>query len=189
MLARWRSFFNCLNLIRVWGNTFIAKYKSKEVRLYPHLVWLSVRLTSANLWNTGGIIICLCFTENNDIITDIQCTWKVTNLKSQRRTMMYISVSTCVWSTRPSSRNITQFWQLHDNQIQIVNGATVFLKIRSSRRLPHLTLAPECHYITTSSTQKDLWQYVRLNFGTNPTSEIFRKPYMESVHQPFQPLF
>jgi len=26
----WRSFVNCLDLIRVWGNTFIAKYKSKE---------------------------------------------------------------------------------------------------------------------------------------------------------------
>ena len=43
-----------------------------------------------------------------------------------------------------------------------------------------LTLAG-CHYITTFDTHKGLWQYVRLNFGTNSVSEIFQKVINEQI--------
>ena len=42
-------------------------------------------------------------------------------------------------------------------------------------------LTPQSRYITMFATHQGLWRHCRLNFGTNPASEIFQKPINEKI--------
>ena len=42
-------------------------------------------------------------------------------------------------------------------------------------------LTPQSRYITTFATHQELWRHCRLNFGTNPASEIFQKVINEQI--------
>ena len=68
-----------------------------------------------------------------------------------------------------------------EDLIQILNGATVFLKLDLRSGYHQLTIAPECRYITTFATHRGLWRYTRLNFGMNSASEIFQKAINEQI--------
>ena len=68
-----------------------------------------------------------------------------------------------------------------DDLIHIMNGATVFSKLDLKSGYHQLTLAPECHYITTVATHKGLRRYKRLNFGTNAASEIFQSVIHDQI--------
>ena len=68
-----------------------------------------------------------------------------------------------------------------DDLIHRLNGATVFSKLDLRSGYHQLTLAKESRYITTFATNKGLWRYTRLNFGTNSASEIFQKTIQDQL--------
>ena len=61
-----------------------------------------------------------------------------------------------------------------DDLIHKLNGATVFTKLDRRSGYHQLSLAQESRHITTFATHKGLHRYKKLNFGTNPASEIFQ---------------
>ena len=60
-----------------------------------------------------------------------------------------------------------------DDLIHDLNGARHFSKLDLSSAYYQLELDEESRQITTFTTHKGLFQYKRLNFGTNSASEIF----------------
>lgn len=61
-----------------------------------------------------------------------------------------------------------------DDLINDLNGARYFSKLDLNSAYHQLELDKESRYITTFTTHKGLFQYKRLNFGTNSASEIFQ---------------
>ena len=61
-----------------------------------------------------------------------------------------------------------------DDLIHDLNGARHFSKLDLSSAYHQLELDEESRQITTFTTHKGLFQYKRLNFGTNSASEIFQ---------------
>ena len=61
-----------------------------------------------------------------------------------------------------------------DDLIHDLNGASHFSKLDLSSAYHQLELDKESRQITTFTTHKGLFQYKRLNFGTNSASEIFQ---------------
>jgi len=61
-------------------------------------------------------------------------------------------------------------------------GQQLFSKLDLRAGYHQLTLASECHYITTFATHKDLYRYARLKFSTNSASEIFQKVISKQIH-------
>ena len=55
-----------------------------------------------------------------------------------------------------------------------VNGAKYFSKLDLKQAYHQLELSPESRFITTFSTHEGLFQYKRLNYGTNSAAEIFQ---------------
>lgn len=55
-----------------------------------------------------------------------------------------------------------------------LNGAQYFSKLDLTAAYHQLELDEESRYITTCTAHKGLFQYKRLNFGTNSASEIFQ---------------
>ena len=61
-----------------------------------------------------------------------------------------------------------------DDLLNDLNGARYFSKLDLTSAYHQLELDKESRYITTFTTHKGLFQYKRLNFGTNSASEIFQ---------------
>ena len=61
-----------------------------------------------------------------------------------------------------------------DDLIHDLNGARHFSKLDLSSAYHQLELDEESRQITTFTTHKELFQYKRLNFGTNSASDIFQ---------------
>ena len=61
------------------------------------------------------------------------------------------------------------------------NGSKYFSKIDLKQVYHQLELAPESHKITTFSTHEGLFQYKRLNYGTNSAAEIFRNILQQTL--------
>ena len=61
-----------------------------------------------------------------------------------------------------------------DDLLNDLNGARYFSKLDLTSAYHQVELDKESRYITTFTTRKGLYQYKRLNFGTNSASEIFQ---------------
>ena len=55
-----------------------------------------------------------------------------------------------------------------------LSGVRYFSKMDLQTAYHQLELKPESRYITTFSTHEGLYQYSRLNYGTNSAAEIFQ---------------
>ncbi|CAB4026663.1 Retrovirus-related Pol poly from transposon, partial [Paramuricea clavata] len=62
-----------------------------------------------------------------------------------------------------------------------VNGAKFFSKINLKRAYHRLELHPDSRFITTFSTHEGLFQYKRLNYGTNSAAEIFQNVLQQNL--------
>ena len=63
-----------------------------------------------------------------------------------------------------------------------LNGAQYFSKLDLQHAYHQLELKPESRYITTFSTHEGLYQYTRLNYGTNSAAEIFQTTLQQVLH-------
>ena len=62
-----------------------------------------------------------------------------------------------------------------------VNGAKFFSKIDLKQACHQLELHPDSRFITTFSTHEGLFQYKRLNYGTNSAAEIFQNVLQQNL--------
>ena len=62
-----------------------------------------------------------------------------------------------------------------------VNGSKFFSKIDLKQAYHQLELEPESRYVTTFSTHERLYQYKRLNYGTNSAAEIFQNTLQSNL--------
>ena len=62
-----------------------------------------------------------------------------------------------------------------------VNGSKFFSKIDLKQAYHQLELEPENRYVTTFSTHEGLYQYKRLNYGTNSAAEIFQNTLQSNL--------
>jgi hypothetical protein len=62
-----------------------------------------------------------------------------------------------------------------------VNGEKFFSKIDLKQAYHQLELHPDSRFITTFSTHEGLFQYKRLNYGTNSAAEIFQNMLQENL--------
>ena len=62
-----------------------------------------------------------------------------------------------------------------------VNGAKLFSKIDLKQAYHQLELHPDSRFITTFSTHEGLFQYKRLNYGTNSAAEIFQNVLQQNL--------
>ena len=63
-----------------------------------------------------------------------------------------------------------------------LNGAKYFSKLGLQHAYHQLELKPESRYTTTCSTHEGLYQYTRLNYGTNSAAEIFQTTLQQVAH-------
>ena len=63
-----------------------------------------------------------------------------------------------------------------------LNGAQYFSKRDLQHAYHQLEVNPESRYITTFSTHEGLYQYTRLNYGTNSAAEIFETTLQQVLH-------
>ena len=76
---------------------------------------------------------------------------------------------------RQSNTAILREWHPQptiEDVLNDLNGAQYFSKLDLTAACHQLELDEQSHYITTFTTHKGLFQYKRLNFGTNSASEI-----------------
>ena len=62
-----------------------------------------------------------------------------------------------------------------------VNGEKFFSKIDLKQAYHQLELHPDSRFITTFSTHEGLFQYKRLNYGTNSAAEIFQNVLQQNL--------
>ena len=68
-----------------------------------------------------------------------------------------------------------------DQVMTNLNGAQFLPKIGLSTAYYQLVLAEDFRYITTISTHIALFQYARLNYGTNAAAELFQFTLQEAI--------
>ena len=93
------------------------------------------------------------------------------------------SIRICVdmRSANKAIRRVRHVMPTVDEIMTNLNGAQFFSKIDLSNAYHQLVLAEGCRYIATFSTHIGLFQYARLNYGTNAAAELFQFTLQEAL--------
>ena len=93
------------------------------------------------------------------------------------------SIRICVdmRSANKAIRRVRHVMPTVDEVMTNLNGAQFFSKIDLSNAYHQLVLADDCRYIKTFSTHIGLFQYARLNYGTNAAAELFQFTLQEPL--------
>ena len=84
-------------------------------------------------------------------------------------------------SANTAIKRATHIMPTVDEIMVQLNGAKFFSKIDLSQAYHQLELHKDSRYITTFSTHIGLFQFKRLNYGTNTAAELFQHALQETL--------